>query len=347
MKNEFDIIERYFNRSSFKYNQFDDKQLASQHDDIIKAIGDDCAIIKPDSKKLLVLSTDTLIEGVHFPFYTTAEDVAAKALAVNLSDLAAMGSKPAWFTLAITLPENITDKWLNSFSLQLHKIAEKYAIALVGGDTTRGNQLSITIQVHGYIEQQPMLRANAKVGDVIILSGEIGAAALGLKLAIDESSIDLTVLSNQDKKQALDALNRPVPEIKKGQLIAKYSHCAIDISDGLLADLGHITQQSQCAAKLDIDSIPVAACLKSIEQDKALLMALTGGDDYKLCVTLSEQSWNRLKNDMGGEKNTGFYPIGRIIEGQGITLFDKQHNLVTELDGVKLEESSKGYNHFD
>jgi thiamine-monophosphate kinase len=345
LKNEFDIIEHYFNSSRFNHKHPEDKYLTS-HDDIIKAIGDDCAIVKPDVKKLLVLSTDTLIEGVHFPSQTTAKDIAAKALAVNLSDLAAMGAKPAWFTLAITLPENITHHWLNNFSQQLHTMAEKYAIALVGGDTTRGKQLSITIQVHGYIEQQPMLRANAKVGDVIILSGEIGAAALGLKLAMDDPSIDLLTLSTKDKRQALDALNKPVPEIEKGRLISQYSQCAIDISDGLLADLGHILEQSQCAAKLDVDCIPLASCLKSIEQNKALLMALTGGDDYKLCVTLSELSWNKLKDDMGGEINTGFYPIGRIIEGQGITLLDKQHNVITELDSVNLENSSKGYNHF-
>ncbi len=341
MKNEFDIIEHYFKS---RESTFIAKN--SEQKDIIKSIGDDCAIVKPLLGKLLVLSTDTLVEGVHFPLQTLAKDIATKSLAVNLSDLAAMGAKPAWFTLALTLPENVTHSWLSSFSQQLHTMASKYEITLIGGDITRAKTLSITIQVHGYIEEKPMLRANAKPEDIILLSGELGAAALGLKLAMKDQSLDVSGLSKKDKKQALNALNRPTAEIRKGRLIAKYSCCAIDISDGLLADLGHIIEQSQCAASIEINRIPVSSCLKSIDHSKSLLMALTGGDDYKLCVTLSLQSWSKLQYDMQGEKNTGFYPIGKIKKGQGITLLDQQLIPITELDNVKLENSSKGYNHF-
>lgn len=340
MKNEFDIIERYFNSNPFNDKQLNERQLNSERSDIIKGIGDDCAILKPEVGKLLVLSIDTLISGVHFPQQTCAKDIAAKALAVNLSDLAAMGARPAWFTLALTLTDDCSNHWLADFSQQLHFIANKYAITLVGGDTTRGKILTITIQVHGYVEQQPMLRSNAKVNDIILLSGELGGAALGLKLAIGDQSIDVSQLSNDDKKQALSLLNTPVPEIEKGLLIAQYSQCAIDISDGLLADLGHVLEQSQCAAIIKTETIPISSCLKSIEKNESLLMALTGGDDYKLCVTLPRQSWIKLQQDLGGEYNTGFYPIGQIVEGQGISFTG------SSLNKIELENSSIGYNHF-
>jgi thiamine-monophosphate kinase len=338
LKNEFDIIEGYFNHQ-FKDSELKG-QLHSEPSDIIKGIGDDCAILKPKVGKLLVLSTDTLISGVHFPHQTNAKDIASKALAVNLSDLAAMGAKPAWFTLALTLPEDFTNSWLKDFSQQLFFIANTYAIILVGGDTIRGQNLSITIQVHGYVEQQAMLRSNAKVDDVILVSGELGGAALGLKIALEDQSIDLSKISAEDKKQALDLLNTPQPEINKGLLIAKYSRCAIDISDGMLADLGHILEQSQCAAIIDIDAIPIAKCLHSIDKDKSLIMALSGGDDYKLCITLSQQSWIKLQQDMDGEYNTGFYPIGKIIAGQGISFTN------SSLANIELENISTGYNHF-
>jgi len=338
LKNEFDIIESHFN------NQLTNSELKAQshseHHDIIKGIGDDCAIIKPEVGKLLVLSTDTLISGVHFPHQTSAKDIASKALAVNLSDLAAMGAKPAWFTLALTLPENFTDSWLDDFSQQLNYIANTYSIVLVGGDTTRGETLSITIQVHGYVEQQPMLRANAKINDIILVSGELGGAALGLKIALEDQYIDLSTISLDDNRHALSLLNTPIPEINKGLLIAKYSQCAIDISDGLLADLGHILKQSQCAAVIDIDAMPIAKCLQSIDNNKSLIMALSGGDDYKLCVTISPQSWMKLQNDMGGGDKTGFYPIGKIVEGQGISFIN------STLGNLELETISTGYNHF-
>ncbi|MFK5986362.1 MAG: thiamine-phosphate kinase [Pseudomonadota bacterium] len=336
MKNEFDIIEQYFNC----------QLLTSQRIDIIKSIGDDCAIIKPEAGKFLVLSTDTLIEGVHFPKNTSAKDIAYKALAVNLSDLAAMGAKPAWFTLALTLTDSIDESWINDFSQQLHALANDYAIILVGGDTTRATTLSITIQVHGYIEQQAMLRSNAKMGDIILLSGEIGAAALGLKIALNDYSPDWPEISKSDKQQALKALNRPQPEIKKGLIAVQYSQSAIDISDGLLADLGHILKQSQCAAQIYLDKIPLAGCLQSLDKNKAFLLALTGGDDYKLCITMSTVAWQKFQKDKPEIAQTGFYPIGKIYSGHGITLLDASQQNIMELDGTKLENLSQGYNHF-
>jgi thiamine-monophosphate kinase len=340
IENEFDIINHYFNTAP----------STIEGNPIIQSIGDDCAVVKTNPKKLLVLSTDTLIEGVHFPKNTSAKDIASKSLAVNLSDLAAMGAEPAWFTLAITLNKKCSHKWLNSFSKQLHKQARKYGIDLIGGDTTRGKTLSITIQVHGYVNKKPMLRCNAKTNDIILVSGKLGAAALGLKVALSNYKSNhkqnhYLGLTTKQKKKALKQLNSPKPAIKKALFIAKYSDCAIDISDGLLADLGHILEQSQCGAIIDIANIPIANCLSQLNKQKSLLMAMTGGDDYKLCITLSEQAWNQLQHDCGTKNKTGFYPIGQICKDKGIH-FLKDNKLVSKIAGIKISNLSTGYNHF-
>ncbi len=336
MKNEFDIIEKYFNKQ---------KKLAKHHD-IIKSIGDDCAVLKPKSGKFLVLSTDTLIEGVHFPRQTCAKDIAIKSLTVNLSDLAAMGAKPAWFTLAITLTDNINERWIEDFSQQLHKMAADYQLVLIGGDTTKGQILSITIQIHGYVDEHIMLRKNAQIGDIILLSGPIGAAALGLELALNKNTPRLDNLSKKDIQSALDALNKPLPEIEKGLQIAPYCQCAIDISDGLLADLGHILKQSHCGASINLADVPLASCLTPIAYEKSLVMALTGGDDYKLCLTLSKQAWDKFSDEIPQEQQYKFYPIGEIREEKGISFLDNNQQSINKIGHLKLDQLIQGYNHF-
>ena len=248
---EFSLIKQFFNQ----------QVLTS---DIVLSVGDDCAIVAPIPAQQLFFSTDTLISEVHFPSNTCAADIATKALAVNLSDLAAMGAKPAWFTLVLALPQWVDENWLQEFSSSLYALANQYQISLIGGDTCRSEQLAITIQVHGYgNKENALLRSKAYENDLIVVTGVLGAAALGLQLI--QGKIANSSFSEQQQKEAIQALNCPQPRIEFGQIIKQYSFCAIDISDGLLADLGHIMQQSGCGASLNLEQIPIADCLSHLE----------------------------------------------------------------------------------
>lgn len=281
---EFNIIDKYFNWKNA------DKT-------IIKGVGDDCAIFKNSAN--LVISTDTLIEGVHFFKNTNAGDIAYKSLAVNLSDIASMGGIPKYFTLNLTLP-NFDEKWLNNFSNSLKNLANAFNVSLIGGDTTKGN-LSITITIIGECEN-PMLRSFAKVGDGIFVSGDLG----GAKLALEQIKSGET-----PNRLALEKLNRPIPQIKLGQKIIANS--CIDISDGLVADLGHILKQSGVGANLESRKIPI---FKGSNLDYGLY----GGDDYELC-------WTGKNSDYG-------IKIGEITK-------DKE----LKIDG-KIIDKNKGYLHF-
>jgi len=322
--NEFSIIDRYFQQ----------KSLRTQHQDVLLSIGDDCAVVQPKPDSKLVFSIDTLIAGVHFPLDSSPEQIASKALAANLSDLAAMGAEPAWFTLALSLTES-NPNWLERFSNTLLDMANDYGIQLVGGDTTRSTVLTITIQVHGYIKGEPLLRSNARVGDLIAVTGKLGSAALGLQIALNPESF--SHFSEHHRTQALSALHHPNPQLKVGTILQNYSRCAIDISDGLCADIGHILEQSGCAARVDVEQIPLADCLQSIPQHQALKMALTGGDDYQLCFTLTETAYQELKDEY---PKLDFTIIGRICSGQGLQLManDNPYELIAK--------DEKGYNHF-
>jgi len=321
LANEFSIIERYFKV----------KAQSSSRTDVIQSIGDDCAIVQPRSGYQLVFSMDTLIEGVHFPHNTSPANIATKALAVNLSDLAAMGAEPAWFTLALSLPEN-NQPWLEVFSSALLEMANRYNIQLIGGDTTRSPTLSITIQVHGYVKDRALLRSTAKVNDYIAVTGELGAAAMGLQLELyPEHNVKLSELH---KEKALAALHRPVPQIEMGMSLTHYSRCAIDISDGLYADLGHILEQSQCAGILNLDKLPLAGCLQNLSKDEAYKIALTGGDDYQLCFTLSEKALEEIK-----KQDFEFSVIGCITNGRGLSLLENNRP-------YQLGNQKSGYDHF-
>jgi len=220
--NEFELIKRYF------------QQTIVSRRDVVCGIGDDAALLQCSPEQLLVVSTDTLIEGVHFPQTTTAQDLAYKALAVNLSDLAAMGAEPAWFTLALTLPTP-DPSWLAHFSQGLFQLAQQFNIQLVGGDTTRG-PLSITIQVLGQVPaHQALLRQGAQAGDKIYVSGTLGDAGLGLEVSLGKRQVSETA-----SQFVLQRLNRPFPQVQLGLALRGLASSAIDISDGLLADLDHL-----------------------------------------------------------------------------------------------------------
>ncbi|HHB92394.1 MAG TPA: thiamine-phosphate kinase [Thioploca sp.] len=268
---EFDLISRYF---STKFPQRSDVDLS---------IGDDAAICTVPPNMQLVTAIDTLVADVHFPLTTKPEDIGYKALAVNLSDIAAMGATPVWMTLALTCPE-FNEIWLQRFSDGLLELARLNQVSLIGGDTTRG-PLTITIQITGLVPLNTALKRNgANPGDSIYVTGTLGDAGLGLQVAKQQ-----VVLSTLAKKYTLSRLNRPTPRLQIGQKLLKIATSAIDISDGLVADLGHILNFSNVGASLQIDNLPLSdELLESVPYETAIELALTAGDDYELCFTTPE-----------------------------------------------------------
>lgn len=309
--NEFALIDYYF------------KQRTRKRDDVLLGIGDDAALLSVPAGHLLVTSMDTLISGVHFPVHTSASDLGYKSLAVSLSDMAAMGGKPAWVMLALTLPEE--DKtWLDGFCQGFFECADPYHLELVGGDTTRGS-LSITTQVMGFVPAgQAILRQNAQVGDKIFVTGALGAAGLGLL-----ASQHKVVLTGNDLALSLKKLNRPEPRVAMGLALRGVATAMIDISDGLLADLGHILTASGVGATLYLEHLPIDPVLKnSLPLNKAYELALSAGDDYELCFTASD-----AKGELGGCSC-----IGLIEKEQGIKVLDK--------GGNPFPVEQRGYQHF-
>jgi thiamine-monophosphate kinase len=267
---EFSLIQSYF-------SQITPKSVLT---DI--GVGDDAAVLNLPLNKQLVVSVDTLVNGVHFPKDTSPYDVGYKALAVNLSDLAAMGAKPEWFTLALTLP-NLDRSWLAEFSRGLSDLAQQFNVELVGGDTCSGGDLVITIQIMGFVESHGGLtRSNAQHGDGVFVTGCLGDAGLALRRL---DSVD---------EPLLKALNRPYPRVGVGLIAQKYAHAAIDISDGFLADLTHILEKSQVGAVIEIEKIPLSLSLTDyIDDTQDWALPLTAGDDYELCIIapLNDLDW--------------------------------------------------------
>ncbi|SRR5579883_645617 len=301
--NEFDIIKIFFAKQNLERR------------DVILGIGDDAAITEIPEHHQLVITTDTLISGVHFPVPTAAFDIGFKSLAVNLSDLAAMGATPAWFTLAISLPES-NEKWLQEFCNGLFSLANRYKTELIGGDLTRG-PLSITIAAYGFVPKGLALkRSTAKPNDLIYVTNSLGDAAFGLQ---------------SKDPYFLNRLNRPEPRIEIGEKLRSIATSAIDISDGLAADLGHILEASDVGATVFVDDLPLSSELTSaLPKEKAIELALTGGDDYELCFTVPEQHTKKL--------NGPYTCIGNISEKKGLDLRYK--------NGKKYEGTIGGYNHF-
>ncbi|PLR51926.1 thiamine-phosphate kinase [Chimaeribacter arupi] len=269
---EFDVIARYFDR--YKHSRRD----------VQLGIGDDCALLTVAEKQVLAISTDTLVEGTHFLPSIDPADLAYKALAVNVSDLAAMGADPAWLSLALTLP-GVDEPWLAAFSDSLFDQLNYYGMQLIGGDTTRGS-LSLTLTVHGLVPVgRALTRSGARVGDWIYVSGTLGDSAAGLALLQNR----LTVTDDADRRALLARHLRPQPRVLHGQALRDLANAAIDISDGLISDLGHILKASACGARIDLDAIPYSdAMRRQVDPEQALKWALTGGEDYELCFTVPE-----------------------------------------------------------
>ena len=316
--NEFEIIEHYF------------KLPLINQKEVKLGIGDDAAVISLSQDKELVVSIDTLVEGVHFLKGLSPKDVANKSLLVNLSDIAAMGATPRWITLSLTLPEN-NSVWLEGFSKQFNKLLKNYSLALIGGDLTKG-PLSITIQAHGIVPRGEFLRrGGAKLGDSIYVTGELGAAAYALRY-LENSSKNL-----KPTNEELQRLNKPEPRIQTGLELRNIATSCIDISDGLFIDLSHILDCSKVGADIKLQDIPYSRTLKKLNKDLAIELALTGGDDYELCFTVPS---NLSNSDL--EKIIATYKvskIGRINElTSKLTLFSD--------DEKTYKIKSTGYRHF-
>lgn len=312
---EFDLIGQYFTHKSVS------------RDDVIAGIGDDCAILSVPSGKQLVVTTDTMVIGVHFLADADPVDVAHKLVAVNISDIAAMGGQPAWASLALTLP-NYDSGWLSAFSDSLHQQLHRYGVSLIGGDTTKG-QMTLTLTLQGFVEQGKALRrCGAQAGDLIYCSGTIGDAAAGLKLLIDADkktteklteNIDEASLADADKDFLIARHQRPTARVATGQALIGIASSCIDLSDGLASDLKHILNASSrvsgvaLSANIELSALPISTALQSYVS-KALWpqYALAGGDDYELLFTVSAENQAQLETIMA-EQGLPYSHIGEIV----------------------------------
>ena len=303
---EFSLIERYFSRH------------ASGTPGTVAGVGDDGAVVTPTPGAELVLATDTLVEGRHFPHDMAPADIGWRSLAVNLSDLAAMGATPRWALLALTLPE-ANESWLSDFSEGFYALADASAVALVGGDTVRG-QLAVTVQLIGEVPVGKALRrGGACPGDRICISGVPGEAALGLRQWQAGVREGLPV----------ERLCRPAPQLALGEKLRGVASACIDISDGLLADLGHILNASGgLGAELRLDTIPSSPSLAGLESMERWQLQCHGGDDYLLLFTLPPV-FNLPQ---------GCFELGRVDRQAGIRLSDA--------DGSPVAVGGAGWNHF-
>jgi thiamine-monophosphate kinase len=281
----------------------------------------------------LAVAIDTMVEGVHFPQGTAAADIGWKALAVNLSDLAAMGATPAWALLALTLPHG-DPAFIDGLAAGFAQLAQPYRLALVGGDTTRG-ALTLSVAVHGFVPPgKALLRAGAQTGDVIFVTGTLGDAAAGLQWVQQR-------VNDSDARAAylIGRLNRPTPRVSAGLALRGYANACIDISDGLLADLGHICTSSNVGAEIDVSLLPRSSALLDLFDDAASCdFALSGGDDYELCFTVPAQHVATVQAGLA-RLGCGITRIGRIVSGEGVRVRDAA--------GQWLEPAHRGWDHFN
>lgn len=316
--NEFELIRRYFAAA----------RCAQGGDGVVRGIGDDCALLALPAGEQLAVSTDTLVAGVHFPDACDAFLLGQRALAVSASDLAAMGATPLAFTLALTLP-NASETWLAEFARGLQQMAENCSLALVGGDTTRG-PLSLTLTVFGRVPAgQALLRSGAQVGDLLCVGGELGDAAGALPLVLAQRDATPEVA-----EPLLARYWSPQPQLALGQALRGRATAALDISDGLLADCGHIANASQVALHIELARVPLSAPLCAFAgEEQARVCALGGGDDYRLAFTLPPALLADIQRDWPDVR-----VIGRVLNGTGVQLLDA--------NGQPIEPPRGGYQHF-
>jgi thiamine-monophosphate kinase len=304
---EFELIRRYFDRGTTS-------------DGTVIGIGDDGAVISPTPGKQHVTVIDTLVEGVHFPRDLGAADIGYRVVAVNLSDIAAMGAVPRWMTLALSMPQ-AEESWLQAFSEGLLAAAAEYGVVLVGGDTTGAPQVVVTVQMTGEIaEGAAILRSGARPGDRIYITGTVGDAAAGL----------YGLLHGQPEKELVSRFVRPSPRVRYGQSLVGVASAAIDLSDGLYGDLAKLLAASGVGADIDLGKLPISEALAAAwRPERQRSFALAGGDDYELCFTTAEDV-----------PDPGVMPLTEI----GVVT--ERTDLVCRLDGDVVPFDDSGYRHF-
>lgn len=318
---EFDLIQRFF------------RQENHLRPDVMLGVGDDAAVLSVPRDQQLVVSTDTLVEGRHFPKDTSPADIGFKALAVNLSDLAAMGAEPAWVLLALTLPM-ADEGWLSEFSQGFFSLLQRFRLQLVGGDVTCG-PLTITVQALGFVPiGKALRRGTAMPGDRIYVTGTLGDAGLALACLQNKANFSLT---EGQVQQIMHRLNRPEPRIELGLALRGIANSAVDISDGLVADLSHILSASQVGAKIQAVDLPLSASLRSLPCEQAWRYALTAGDDYELCFTVPASCDLALQQQLMGS-NTSYTCIGSIKKELGLSVLGE--------DKSELVLAKIGFQHF-
>ena len=318
---EFELIDRFF------------AKLGAARPDVLLGVGDDAALLVPPPNEAVALCVDTLVEGVHFPADLDAADVGWRALAVNLSDLAAMGAKPAWATLALTLPrlDEAMEDWLEAFSSGFGALAKQQGVALVGGDTTRG-PLTITVQAAGFVPAgQALLRSGARAGDLVYVTGWPGDAAAGLELLQGKRQS----ASRADRSTLETRFRRPEPRVAVGQKLRGLATACIDVSDGLAQDLGRLAAASGVGARVRVSELPRSRALHALADDAvAMRFTLGGGDDYELLFTLPPVRAETLRATLAG--SVPCHCIGEIVATPGVRCLDR------EMREVKVA----GWDHF-
>jgi thiamine-monophosphate kinase len=321
---EFELIERWFAR------------LGAQRDDVVLGVGDDGALLAPHAGEQLVAVLDTLVEGTHFLPGSPPESVGHRALAVNLSDIAAMGAEPAWALLALTLPR-IDAAWLEGFARGFGQLAKRHSVALVGGDTTRG-PLSISVQLQGFVPPGAALRrSGAQPGDLLCVTGTPGDAAAGLEIARRADGPADTAA-----RALLERFLYPTPRLAAGRRLRDFASACIDVSDGLAGDAGKLAAASGCGVMLDAAALPLSAALRAVcGETAARRHALTGGDDYELCFALPPARLAALRASWPERPAAGdalvWTVIGALRAAPGIEIRDG--------DSV-IQVSHSGFDHF-
>ncbi len=320
MSGEFNLIEKYFV----------DQQ--AQRSDVVLAAGDDCALVSAPVGSLIAISTDTLVAGTHFLASANPRWVAHKALASNISDLAAMGATPAWVSFALTMPE-IDEIWLAPFCEGFFALADQYGLQLIGGDTTKG-PLSLTLTVQGLVPQgEALLRSGAQVGDGIYVTGLLGDSQAGLDVILDKSNATKPFASELEKRHYLST-----PRTQVGEALRGIASAAIDISDGIISDLGHILKRSGVGAQVEVEQLPLSQPLLEFvgSPPQAQQYALTSGEEYELCFTVPDSRedamWQALQ-----DIDCQITRIGTINDDDKLKL---------TLDGQDLAWQLSGYDHF-
>ena len=313
---EFDIIAKYFAGHGGR-------------SDVRLGIGDDAAVMDVRADRKLVLAVDTIVEGVHFLEGADGADVGYRALAVNLSDLAAMGAEPSWMTLSLSMP-TADEQWLASFAQGLFHLAGRFDVQLVGGDTVRG-PLVVTVQIGGWVEpEQWLTRQGAREGDAIFVSGILGEAAAGLDLLREGGS------AGEPFDHLRRRFSRPEPRIQLGRALRTVASAAMDVSDGLLTDLTKLCSASGCGARLDLDALPRSEAMQAfLPEDARLRYALCGGDDYELLFTAAASDGELF--DDGKLGGVQIARIGTITSGEGVRCLR---------NGKPFTPPWRGYDHF-